>query len=47
MPCLDEGDEVTEVKLDKGGWTTVRATSGSEGKAPTSYVHWISEGKGF
>jgi len=43
---LEEGEEVTEVKPDKDGWTTVRAASGRKGRAPTNYVDWTSKDKG-
>ena len=43
---LEEGEEVTEVKPDKDGWTTVRTASGRKGLAPSSYIEWVEEGRG-
>ena len=44
---LEEGEDVTEVKSDRDGWTTVRTASGRKGKAPTNYVDWTSKNKGL
>ena len=33
-------DEVTEIEPDDGGWTVVRTSRGSEGRAPTNYIQW-------
>merc|ERR1719158_1468695 len=41
---LRAGDEVTEIKPDDGGWTLVRTSRGSEGRAPTNYIQWKAKG---
>ena len=47
ISSLEEGEEVTELRTDRYGWTTVRTASGRKGKAPTCYVNWTSKDKGF
>merc|ERR1712013_261580 len=37
---LREGEEVTEMKPDKDGWTVVKNTRGEKGKVPSNYVNW-------
>ena len=37
---LREGEEVTEIKPDKDGWTVVRNTRGEKGKVPSNYINW-------
>ena len=46
VASLEEGDQVTELKPNSGGWTTIQTTSGCKGKAPTSYLHWTVPTKG-
>jgi len=37
---LREGEEVTEIKPDKDGWTVVRNESGEKGKVPSNFIKW-------
>jgi len=43
---LREGDEVTEIKADKDGWTVVKNTRGKKGKVPSNFINW-SASKGL
>ena len=44
---LKEGEEVTEIEPDDGGWTLVRTSKGEKGKAPTNYIEWETKGDSY
>ena len=45
---LREGEEVTEMKPDKDGWTVVKNTRGEKGKVPSNYINWsVAKGKHY